>query len=187
MSIMTRVIRIFWADLHGVMDKIEDKGLLLKQYMRELELDLQRKKERIDQLADNARHAQADQNKCKQEVQNLERDLECAIRKAKDELARLLIRKKCVRQKQCVWLKSRHDSLWQEYDQLSTLLEHQKLRYDAMKVQAATFDVKTGSGDRLGTTSNPAFEDGRFCVSEEDIELELMQRKEQLLDTGRAA
>ena len=33
MSIMTRFVRIFKADIHGVMDQLEDKGLLLKQYL----------------------------------------------------------------------------------------------------------------------------------------------------------
>ena len=32
MGIMTRIMRLCKADLHGVMDQLEDKELLLKQY-----------------------------------------------------------------------------------------------------------------------------------------------------------
>ena len=37
MGITSRLIRIFKADIHGVMDQFEDKGLLLKQYLRDME------------------------------------------------------------------------------------------------------------------------------------------------------
>ena len=34
MGIMTRFMRLCKADMHGVIDRLEDKGLLLKQYLR---------------------------------------------------------------------------------------------------------------------------------------------------------
>ena len=37
MSIATRFVRLWKADLHGVMESIEDKGLLLKQCLREMQ------------------------------------------------------------------------------------------------------------------------------------------------------
>jgi hypothetical protein len=37
MAILARIIRLFKADIHGVMDQIEDQGLLLKQHLRDME------------------------------------------------------------------------------------------------------------------------------------------------------
>jgi len=40
MGITTRLVRIFKADLHGVMDQLEDQGLLLKQHLRDMQAAL---------------------------------------------------------------------------------------------------------------------------------------------------
>ena len=50
MGVMTRIFRLFKADLHGVMDQVEDKTLLLKQCVREMEGSLQEKRQRLDGL-----------------------------------------------------------------------------------------------------------------------------------------
>ena len=76
MGIMTRMLRLCKADVHGVMDQLEDKGLLLKQYLREMETSLGHKgaagrtrlTQRIGRLTGQiARHGQ--------EMDKLERDL----------------------------------------------------------------------------------------------------------------
>ena len=43
MGIMSRMLRLWKADLHGVMDQLEDKALVLKQYLREMEVSLKQK------------------------------------------------------------------------------------------------------------------------------------------------
>jgi len=40
MAILTRIIQLFKADIHGVMDQLEDQGLLLKQHLRDMEESL---------------------------------------------------------------------------------------------------------------------------------------------------
>jgi phage shock protein A len=43
MAILTRIFRLFKADIHGIMDQIEDQGLLLKQHLRDMEESLVQK------------------------------------------------------------------------------------------------------------------------------------------------
>jgi phage shock protein A len=182
MSIMTRVIRIFRADLHGVMDQIEDKDLLLKQYLRELEIDLQHKEERVEQLSDTIRLILADRKKWRQEAENLERDIDRAIAKAKDDIARLLIRKKRARLKQSDWLTAKHESLQEEFDRLRELLDTQRLRNETLKVQVETLHVRyrPAPAGRLESSGR----DSHTC-SDEEIEIELRHRKEQFQENGR--
>ena len=44
MSILTRMIRLCKADIHGVMDEMENKELMLKQHLRDMEEALEAKK-----------------------------------------------------------------------------------------------------------------------------------------------
>ena len=63
MGIMTRIMRVWRADLHGVMDQLEDKGLLLKQYLREMEDSLQQKTARCEQLTEHCRQIRRDKER----------------------------------------------------------------------------------------------------------------------------
>ena len=50
MSIFKRIRTTVQADAHGVIDAIEDRALLLKQYLRDAETDLAKKRARLQQL-----------------------------------------------------------------------------------------------------------------------------------------
>jgi len=50
MGIFTRIIRLCKADMHGVMDQMEDQGLLLKQHLRDMETALNRKEMYLKQM-----------------------------------------------------------------------------------------------------------------------------------------
>ena len=50
MGILSRVVRLCKADLHGVMDQMEDKELLLKQHLREMQAVMAGRQARLYQL-----------------------------------------------------------------------------------------------------------------------------------------
>ena len=93
MGIITRFIRVCKADIHGVMDQLEDKDLLLKQHLRDMEVELSRKEARIRRLVASRDQAQGEYEKHSREAEKLDQDLAMAIDKDKDEIARLLLRK----------------------------------------------------------------------------------------------
>ena len=45
MGLANRMYRIWKADIHGIMDQMEDKGLLLRQHLREMEEELARRRQ----------------------------------------------------------------------------------------------------------------------------------------------
>ncbi|MBT8331851.1 MAG: hypothetical protein KJP06_05930, partial [Deltaproteobacteria bacterium] len=49
MALLTRLIRLFKADLHGVVDQIENQELLLKQHLRDMQTALIKKEAKLKQ------------------------------------------------------------------------------------------------------------------------------------------
>ena len=88
MAIMTRLLRLWKADLHGVMDQMEDKGLLFKQYLREMEDSLRQKIARQQLLSQTIRQLRRDLDQRRQEVDKLDQDIDLAVNKSKDDIAR---------------------------------------------------------------------------------------------------
>jgi phage shock protein A len=93
MALFTRIIRLFKADIHGIMDQIEDQGLLLKQYLRDMEESLNQKEAQFKKMVHSRDQAQQAYQTGKKETANLEQDLEVAIKKDRDDIARMLIKK----------------------------------------------------------------------------------------------
>jgi phage shock protein A len=185
MTIMTRLLRLWKADIHGVMDRIEDQGLLLQQHLREMENSLQQKEAQFRQLAVSKRRIHVELTAGAQEHERLESDLGLALRNEKDTIAKLLIRKQMVQQKHNEKLQQQHDTLAEEQKQLSHLLEEQRLQYEIFKIRTGSFTLrrKRVPGDHTDTCRGQSA--GANSIDDHEIELELIRRKEQCKKDGR--
>ncbi len=180
MAILARIFRLFKADIHGVMDQIEDQGLLLKQHLRDMEESLVHKDAGLKQMRFARDQARRDYEKGIKESNKLEQDLEVAIQKDRDDIARMLIKKL----KPLTHIQSQRsshiDRLNHEIEQFKENIEQQRLQYERLRQQAADFFDRTAKPN--GDYSWPAMP-ADFCVhdiSAEEVELELLQRKEAL-------
>jgi len=180
MGIMTRMLRLCKADVHGVMDQLEDKGLLLKQYLREMETSLGHKEQQANALTQRigrltgqiARHAQ--------EMDKLEQDLVLALKKEKDDIARMLIPRRRALETATGHLTDQIAAMTQEKKQLAETLAHQRLQYETLRAKADAFHHQ--AADRLFETASRHNAGTIYSIDpgDEEIELELLARKEAL-------
>lgn len=186
MGMMTRMLRLWKADLHGVMDQLEDKGLLLKQYLREMETGLQQKEGRCEQLTRDCLQIRRDMDQRLKEIEKIEKDLDLAVNKAKDDIARMLIRRSLSLQGACSHLQQQLDGLTEEYQHLEKTLAEQRLQYDRLKLKADAFSRRDQARQYEESTAGFSSVGDFLCPTEEEIELELIQRKEALARAGAA-
>ena len=184
MGLFSRLTRLCKADVHGVMDQLEDKGLLLKQYLREMEASLTEKKKAHETLGSRYRLAQRDLHQHREEMQKLEKDLNLAVAKEKDDIARMLIRKRLTLQESCGQLTFHLDSLKEEKCTLAETLSHQRLQYEQLKLKAAVFCQRNLAQERSEAVVAPPISPAWKAPSDADIELELLQRKEAAQQGG---
>ena len=184
MAIMTRLLRLWKADMHGVMDQLEDKALLLKQCLREMESSLRQKQARLEQLHRNLEQLAKDQALRLQENEKLEADIALAVRKEKDEVARMLIRKRILLEATHARLEGQRRHLEEEARRLTQTIAGQQGQYEQLKVQAAAYcqhSEQRAAEDPASFWDEPA---GPAPLTEEEVELELMRRKETLSQGG---
>jgi phage shock protein A len=184
MSVFSRMFRLCKADLHGVMDQLEDKDLLLKQCLREMRESLNHKEARLDQITRSCEQIQRALSLRNEEALGLERDLDLAVRKEKDDIARMLIRKRRTLQGGCGQLQRQLEALMEDKSQVAGTLEKQHLQYNQLKAKAAAFCHQAEQRryeDPMETLEGPY---ARQTPSEAEIELELLQRKEAARQGG---
>ena len=93
MGIINRMFHIFRADIHGVMDQIEDQSLILKQQLREMEQALDRKQAQLSNMHSARDQIRKDYDRCQAEINKLDMEINTALGKDRDDIARHLIRR----------------------------------------------------------------------------------------------
>jgi phage shock protein A len=180
MAILARIIQLFKADIHGVMDQIEDQGLLLKQHLRNMEASLTEKEMKLKKMSFLLDQSQQEHQKGERETGNLEQDLAVAIKKDRDDIARMLIKKL----KPLTRLQSeRRDHisrLRHEIDQSHAHIQEQRIQYDQLRQKATEYFYR--QEQQNWEPIRPAAPTGFRLneLSEEEVELELLRRKEAM-------
>jgi len=180
MGIMTRIVKIFKADIHGVMDQLEDQGLLLKQHLRDMEETLNLKEVKLNKMFVTRKQAQQEYDKYQQQSEALEQDLAVAIQKSKDDIARMLIRKIKPLNSLRDELAAHSRTLDEEISHYKDNLDQQRLRYEQLKLRSVDFFHKTQMQEWRNDLSEMVPDGNYGELSDEEIELELLKRKEAL-------
>ena len=180
MGIMTRVVKIFKADIHGVMDQLEDQDLLLKQHLRDMEAALNLKEVKLNKMFVSRKQVQQEYDRYKHQSEALELDLAVAIQKNKDDIARTLIRKLKPLNSLGDELDGRRKTLDEDISHYKDHLDQQRLRYEQLKHRSVEYFHKTQMPERHNDLPAIVADDQYGTLFEEEIELELLKRKEAL-------
>ncbi|MHC1728424.1 MAG: PspA/IM30 family protein [Syntrophobacteraceae bacterium] len=180
MGIMTRFVRLCKADIHGVMDQVEDKGLLLKQHLRDMQEELDKKEARLAGMLALREETEREKERRSREHEALEQDLALAIAKEKDDIARTLIRKIKPLGRHRDELERHLQALDGDIARFRTALDEQRLLHEQLRLKAS---------EHLRRTERQEWEKAVACAvphslcaepPEAEVELELMRRKEAM-------
>ncbi len=184
MGIMTRFIKLCKADIHGVMDQLEDKDLLLRQSLREMEEELGRKQAEYDKMiASNSRMKQ-EFGKYSEEIEKSEKDLATAIEKDRDDIAKFIIRKLKPVVSHKEELGRRIETMDDEISGFKECLETQQRQYEQVRLKSEAFFRKKEHAKWDGKFSGIVQCAASMEPSDEEVELELLRRRESLQKGG---
>jgi phage shock protein A len=168
---MNRITQLLKADAHGVVDAIEDKSLLVKQCVREAEIDLHQKQARIEALTVEADRLRQETSRRREDLASLEDDIGIALEDDHEDLARFSIRKLIPVRKEITSLERSIADLAEERKKLAELVVSQ---------EAQLLDLKQRARTRLTEMQQDSVEvDALFGspVSDEEVDLELLRRR----------
>jgi len=94
MALITRLSRLFQADFHAVLDRIEEPDIQLKQAIREMQIELQQNEQRQVLMQHEAEQLNNLAIESKIKITAFDEELDICFGAKKDDLARDLIRRK---------------------------------------------------------------------------------------------
>jgi len=174
MALITRISRLFQADLHAVLDRIEEPDLLLRQAVREMEDDLARDEQGMKVLNQDLGQLVSRETDIRQALAEIEDELDVCFESGKDDLARALIKRKLEALRYQKYLSQKRERQEQTLIGLRTRLQENRARLDSMRQKAELLAEETTSDSPEDIWSSPD-----IVVRDEDVEVAFLREKQK--------
>ena len=141
MTLITRLGRLFRADLNAVLDGLEEPAALLKQALRDMEEIVAGEDVEHSRLSHEATRLTQALEDGKARTMALDDELSLCLAANKDELARNLVRRKLEAARHEAALNERQQTLRDAQSRLAAHIREHRQRLDALRAQAAMTKV----------------------------------------------
>ncbi len=176
MVLIKRVTRLFRADLHAVLDRVEEPDILLRQAIREMEDDLARDEQACRQHERELEQLSKKESELRQLHASLGEELDVCFAADKEDLARSLIRRRLEIEGALRLLGRRRGTLAAQRGQLAQRLTENRTRCESMRQKAELFDEGPGEPAPDSVDRWPSVD---VRVRDEDVEVALLKERQR--------
>lgn len=173
MALIKRVSRLFAADLHAVIDQLEEPDILLKQAIREMDEEIAKQEQRHKIFCRELGQLGKRREETDRSLADLDERLDLCFSNDNEELARQVVRRKVEAARVRRLLTEKQDSLKQKVAELETCIEANRDRLEGMRQKAELLadgpHVRGGDGHLAG--------DGPR-IDETEVELAFLREKQ---------
>jgi phage shock protein A len=174
MALITRVSRLLRADLHAVLDLVEEPEVLLRQAVREMEEELARDEQRIKVLTREHGQLVNRHSEIQQSLEGVEAELDVCFESGKDDLARALIRRRLEARQFTRFLTRKHEALETTLAGLRDRVNENRSRLDSMRQKAELLAEDNAPARHEQGWSTPG-----TSVRDEDVEVAFLRERQQ--------
>jgi phage shock protein A len=174
MALITRVSRLFQADFHAVLDRIEEPEILLRQAVREMEEALAREEQRSKVLQHEQRQLVNRETDLKQSLHDIEEELDTCFEAGNDDLARACIKRRLETQRFGKNTSRKRAALEETLDDLNTRVRENQAQLESMRQKA---ELLAGESACALPEDNWTLPD--INVRDEDVEVAFLREKQR--------
>ncbi len=173
MALITRVSRLFRADLHAVLDRIEEPEVLLRQAVRDMEDELSQEQQRCKLLGCEHQQLGVRYAELEQSLETLETELDVCFSSNEEQLARTLIRRKLETQRLAKTLIRKRTALELELAALKERIGEYRTRLDHLRQKVELLVEEAPDG-----LAEEAWETAGSGVSDADVDVAFLREQQ---------
>lgn len=178
MALMTRMTRLFRADAHAVLDRLEEPATLLRQALREMEAALEedhRRRRRLDR-----QHTQlvARRAELARTVDSANRELDLCFEAGNEALARGLLRRRLEAERLQAALERRLEGAATALAEIDTRLDENRARLEALRQKAELLAEEEVPDEDDTAWLERDFGRG-LRVGDDEVEVALLQERQR--------
>ena len=168
MTLITRLSRLFRADLHALLDRLEAPDVLLQQAIRDMEGEIQLQQQEQKRRALEQQQLQRRFNDQQERLQTQETELDLCLEAGNDALTRALLRRRLEQQQMSSQLQQRLQVLAEQIHAADDALQQQHRELQSLREQA---ELLLQPATRHADTTNVS------AITDADVELALLKAK----------
>lgn len=172
MALITRISRLFAADMNAVIDRMEEPDIVLNQAIRDMQAAVGTLEQRVRKLQMQAEHLASARTAAVERCNAQAEELDVCMTANDDDLARSVIQRRLQTQRQLTDLDTRLAATQASLASRQDALSRQRSELDEMRQKAELFET---AGDNVTTAVPPITQ----TVTPQDIEVALLKEKQR--------
>lgn len=174
MALINRLTRLFRADFHAVLDRIEEPAVLLRQAIREMEEVHGRDEQRNKLLLQEHGQILSRETELEHSLDEIEEELDVCFESGKQDLARALIKRKLEAQRFGKVLDRKRKALEQTLAELETRLKENRAHLEGLR-QKAELLSEADAAPRTEAYAMPP----EMAIGKEEIEVAFLREQQR--------
>jgi len=177
MALVNRISRLFKADFHAVLDRIEEPEQLLKQAIRDMEDELARAEQRVRTGIHDQEGIETRKIELEEKLAEIEEELDLCFASKKQDLARSLVRKKLEGQRFLKRLESKHAENDRVLDKIREQLAADSAALEGLKQKSELF-AQRSPGEHDPVPDDIAWMTRDLTVSDDEIDVAFLREQQ---------
>lgn len=173
MALITRFSRLFSADLHAVLDRLEEPEILLKQAVRDMEEELARMRADVLGARTELQRIAQQQTRLDGRLTDLESELDVCFAAGEETLARSLVRRKLETERLRQTLTNRRDALVERLAELEPTIAANDRHLSAMREKVEVL----GERHETPCSAVPGCDD--IAVGSDEVEVAFLREQQR--------
>jgi phage shock protein A len=177
MALITRISRLFTADVHAMLDRIEEPEVVLRQAIREMTEELARGEQRLRRIDDEQRQLSRLVAEATAGMSSIDAELDLCFAEGEEALARTLVRRKLIAEQRLKRAARRQEELTGERDVLAErLVEWRQALADTRQKAEVLGDRSSQSGTFEPEGAMPATD---AAIGSDAVEVAFLKEKQR--------
>jgi len=177
MALITRITRLFTADFHAVLDRLEEPEILLKQALREMEEDLSRQQQCVKQLQLEYEQLSARQGATRASLQKVDEELDICFASDEQALARSITRRKLEAERLSNSIASTQENTRLALVEQQNLLLENRSRLQNMRHQAELLSAETPAANTVTSDISGGIV-AECSITDDEVEVAYLREKQ---------
>lgn len=177
MALIGRVSRLFTADLHAVLDQLEEPDVLVKQAIREMDEEIVKQERRLKNLNQERAELAKRMAQVGDSLVELDGRLDLCFETGNEELARQVTRRKLEAQRIEQLLASRREGLDETVEELEACVAANRDRLEGMRQKAELLSDRVEADADIGRFLDNR-DDCRGRIDDTEVELAFLREKQ---------
>lgn len=166
MRFLERLSHLVRADAHGVLSRLEERELLVAQALRDAEIALRTKEQRVAERAHEEKQLRVRGARIASALEQRDRDISLALSREENDIARFATR-------EFLAFRGEHDRIEHELD---AVVEERNALEEEISADRKTLEGMRARADAALSRHARDREPQPDSIAEADVELELMRR-----------